>query len=62
MAPALRNPAGQSRVSRDLLGGSSHSPPTPMDWRAQWVAGRYCLLLSIARAVSSHLFGGAGHD
>ena len=50
------------RVGCEMLGRPSHSTLTPIDWRSQLIGSHYCLLPSIARAVSRQLFGEQCHD
>lgn len=58
----MQNPGVVPGVSRDLLGSGSQPLVTPMHFRAQWLASRFCLSPSIARQVSSLHFGEMGHD
>ena len=63
MSPNMQNAGLHPGASRDLLGGSSHPFPTPMEWQAQWLASRFCLSPSMARQVSLLHFGAGGdHD
>jgi hypothetical protein len=62
MVHKRENRGGQAPASCDLLGGASHPFPTPMEWRAQLLACRFCLPPSMAREVSSLLFGEPCHD
>ena len=51
MTPNMQNPAGQGGASRDMLGGSSHSSSTALNWRAQRLASRFSLSPPIAQLV-----------
>jgi hypothetical protein len=62
MMPDMQNPGLAPRASRDCFGGLSHPFTTELDWRAQLVASRYCLLPTMAREVSALLFGGPGYE
>lgn len=59
MIPDMPNPAWQGGAGRDLLGGWSHPLNIAADWRTQLIASRFSLSPSMARQVSSLLFGEA---
>ena len=58
----MQNPGLAPRASRDCFRRPSHLFHTALDWRAQLIASRYCLSLSIARQVSRLHFGEAAND
>lgn len=58
----IRNPAVGGRVSSDMLAGAPLGFNTLADWRTQLIASRFCLTPTMAREVSSLLFGGLEHE
>jgi hypothetical protein len=58
----MQNPGWRAGVSRDQLGGWSHSFPTVEDWQVQMLGCRFCLSPWMARDVARLCFGEGGND
>ena len=62
METHMQNPGLAPRAPRDCFGWPSLLFCSPFDWRAQLIASRYCLSLSMARQVSRLHFGEGAND